>query len=195
MVSVSGGSLHGDFDLRTQVRKRRLTRRKQIDQPRHPAADVAALLTGGLRPPTMASTCCLPPVVLTHASAFRSAWISHLTLLEPLPASGKTIGAAVVAACSSPTVASGDRPRIAQYRGRFGALPSVKAQPAHGCCSGSWWRWWSLALGFPLIAPWFCLERKIAGEEACCAGHLCCSSPRLLWAAGTQIRHACPCPA
>lgn len=106
-----------------------------------------ALLTGGLAA-ILASTCCLGPLVLITLGV-SGAWISHLTLLEPYQP--LFIGAAVVALFFA-------------YRRIW--RPATDCAPGQVCARPSVNRrykalFWIvvalviLALGFPLIAPWF----------------------------------------
>ena len=106
-----------------------------------------ALLTGGLAA-ILASTCCLGPLVLITLGV-SGAWISNLTLLEPYQP--LFIGAAVVALFFAYRRIW--RPATDCAPGQVCALPSVNRS----------YRvlFWTvvalviLALGFPLIAPWF----------------------------------------
>lgn len=106
-----------------------------------------ALLTGGLAA-ILASTCCLGPLVLITLGV-SGAWIGHLTLLEPYQP--LFIGAAVVALFFA-------------YRRIW--QPATDCAPGQVCVLPSVNRrykalFWIvvalviLALGFPLIAPWF----------------------------------------
>ena len=106
-----------------------------------------ALLIGGLSA-TLASTCCLGPLVLVTLGV-SGAWISNLTLLEPYQP--LFIGAAMVAlffACRRIW-----RPATECAPGQVCAVPSVNRSYKL--------LFWVvvalvvLALGFPLIAPWF----------------------------------------
>jgi mercuric ion transport protein len=106
-----------------------------------------ALLIGGLSA-TLASTCCLGPLVLVTLGV-SGAWISNLTLLEPYQP--LFIGAAMVAllfACRRIW-----RPATDCAPGQVCAVPSVNRSYKL--------LFWVvvalvvLALGFPLIAPWF----------------------------------------
>jgi len=106
-----------------------------------------ALLTGGLAA-ILASTCCLGPLVLITLGV-SGAWISKLTLLEPYQP--LFIGAAVVALFLAYRHIW--RPAAECAPGQVCALPSVKRSYKL--------LFWIvvalviLALGFPLIAPWF----------------------------------------
>jgi mercuric ion transport protein len=106
-----------------------------------------ALLTGGLAA-ILASTCCLGPLVLITLGV-SGAWISNLTLLEPYRPI--FIGAALVALFFA-------------YR-RIWREPAT-CEPGQVCAlpqvNRSYKRlFWVVAalvvvaLGFPLIAPWF----------------------------------------
>lgn len=106
-----------------------------------------ALLTGGLAA-ILASTCCLGPLVLITLGV-SGAWISNLTLLEPYRPI--FIGAAVVAlffayrriwrepaACAPEQVCA--LPQVNRsYKTLFGIVVALVI----------------IALGFPLVAPWF----------------------------------------
>ena len=106
-----------------------------------------ALVTGGLAA-ILASTCCLGPLVLITLGV-SGAWISNLTLLEPYQP--LFIGAAVVALFFAYRRIW--RPATDCAPGQVCALPSVNR--------GYKVLFWIvvalviLALGFPLIAPWF----------------------------------------
>lgn len=106
-----------------------------------------ALLTGALAA-VLASTCCLGPLVLL-ALGVSGAWISNLTLLEPYQP--LFIGAAVVALVFAYRRIW--RPVADCTPGQVCALPSVK----HSYKLLFWIvvALVILALGFPLIAPWF----------------------------------------
>lgn len=106
-----------------------------------------ALLTGGLAA-ILASTCCLGPLVLITLGV-SGAWIGNLTLLEPYRPI--FIGAALVAL-------------VFAYR-RIWRTPAA-CQPGQVCARPSVERGYKalfwivtalvvVALGFPLIAPWF----------------------------------------
>lgn len=106
-----------------------------------------ALLTGGLAA-ILASTCCLGPLVLITLGV-SGAWISNLTLLEPYRPI--FIGAALVALFFA-------------YR-RIWRAPAT-CEPGQVCALPQVNRsyktlFWVVAalvvvaLGFPLIAPWF----------------------------------------
>ncbi len=118
------------------------------DSPTKPqSGGRGALLTGGLAA-ILASTCCLGPLVLITLGV-SGAWISNLTLLEPYRPI--FIGAAVVAlffayrriwrsaaSCESGQVCA--LPQINRsYKVLFGIVVMLVI----------------VALGFPLVAPWF----------------------------------------
>ena len=105
------------------------------------------MLTGGLAA-ILASTCCLGPLVLI-ALGVSGAWISNLTLLEPYRPI--FVGAALVAL-------------IFAYR-RIWRAPEV-CEPGTVCALPQVNRGYKslfgfvvvlviIALGFPLVAPWF----------------------------------------
>jgi mercuric ion transport protein len=107
-----------------------------------------ASLVAGLVSAILASTCCLGPLVLITLG-FSGAWISNLTALEPYRP--VFIGAALVAlllagrriwkeapACESGQVCA--VPRVQRgYKLMFGLVVALVI----------------VALGFPLVAPWF----------------------------------------
>lgn len=106
-----------------------------------------ALLTGGLAA-LLASTCCLGPLVLVTLG-ISGAWISNLTQLEPYRP--LLIGAAVLAL-------------FVAYRRIW--RPVAECAPGQACALPSVNRRYKLlfgivvalvivALGFPLVAPWF----------------------------------------
>jgi mercuric ion transport protein len=99
-----------------------------------------ALLTGGLAA-VLASTCCLGPLVLITLCV-SDAWISNLTLLEPYRP--LFIGAALVALFFAYRRIW--RPVAACEPGRVCALPRVNR---------GYSALFIVALGFPLISPWF----------------------------------------
>lgn len=106
-----------------------------------------ALLTGGLAA-ILASTCCLGPLVLVTLGV-SGAWIGNLTLLEPYRP--LFIGAAVVVLFFAYRRIW--RPAAACEPGQVCALPQVKRS-----YKALFWIVVALvivALGFPLIAPWF----------------------------------------
>lgn len=106
-----------------------------------------ALLTGGLAA-ILASTCCLGPLVLITLGV-SGAWIGNLTLLEPYRP--VFIGAAVVALFFAYRRIW--RAPQACEPGQVCALPQVKRR-----YKALFWIVVMLvivALGFPLIAPWF----------------------------------------
>ena len=111
-----------------------------------------SLMTGGLAA-LLASTCCLGPLVLITLGV-SGAWISNLTALEPYrPA---FILAAVIALF---------------YAWRRIRRPAAHCEPGQVCAVPRVNRsyrmlFWvvtalvAVALGFPLIAPWFYLRRQ-----------------------------------
>lgn len=106
-----------------------------------------ALLAGGLAA-ILASTCCLGPLLLITLGV-SGAWISNLTLLEPYRPF--FISVALVALFFAYRRIW--RPVAACAPGQVCALPQVKR-------SYQAWFWIVVALvivalGFPLIAPWF----------------------------------------
>lgn len=106
-----------------------------------------ALLTGGLAA-ILASTCCLGPLVLITLGV-SGAWISNLTLLEPYRP--VFVGAAVVALFFAWKRIW--RPVAACEPGQVCAVPQVNRS-----YKALFWIVVALvvvALGFPLIAPWF----------------------------------------
>ena len=106
-----------------------------------------ALLTGGLAA-ILASTCCLGPLVLITLGV-SGAWISNLTLLEPYRPI--FIGAALVALFFAYRRIW--RTPAACEPGQVCALPIVNRR-----YKALFWNVAALvvvALGFPLIAPWF----------------------------------------
>ncbi len=106
-----------------------------------------ALLTGGLAA-SLASTCCLGPLVLITLGV-SGAWIGNLPLLEPYRPI--FIGAAVVALFFAYRRIW--RPAAACEPGQVCALPQVKHS-----YRALFWIMVAIvivALGFPLITPWF----------------------------------------
>ena len=106
-----------------------------------------ALLTGGLAA-ILASTCCLGPLVLITLGV-SGAWISNLTLLEPYQPI--FIGAAVIALFFAYRRIW--RPAASCEPGQVCALPQINRS-----YKALFWIVIMLviiALGFPLIAPWF----------------------------------------
>ena len=107
----------------------------------------SALLTGGLAA-ILASTCCLGPLVLITLGV-SGAWISNLTLLEPyrpifIAAAGVALFVAyrriwrATAACEPGQVCA--LPQVNRsYKTLFGVVVALVI----------------IALGFPLVAPWF----------------------------------------
>ena len=105
------------------------------------------LMSGGLAA-ILASTCCLGPLVLITLGV-SGAWISNLTLLEPYRPI--FIAAAVVALFLAYRRIW--RPTAACAPGQVCALPAVNRS-----YKTLFWMVVGLvvvALGFPLIAPWF----------------------------------------
>jgi mercuric ion transport protein len=107
-----------------------------------------AALAAGLLSAVLASTCCLGPLVLITVG-LSGAWIGHLTLLEPyrpvfiavalvaLALAGRRLWAKAPACepgqvCAVPAVRRG-------YKLLFGVVVALVV----------------VALGFPLVAPWF----------------------------------------
>jgi len=106
-----------------------------------------ALLTGGLAS-ILASTCCLGPLVLITLGV-SGAWISNLTLLEPYRPI--FIGAAVMALFFAYRRIW--RPAASCEQGQVCVLPQINQ-----LYKALFWIVIALviiALGFPLIAPWF----------------------------------------
>lgn len=118
------------------------------DSPTEPqGGGRGALLTGGLAA-ILASTCCIGPLVLITLGV-SGAWISNLTLLEPYRPI--FIGAAVVALFFAYRRIW--RPAASCESGQVCALPQVNRS-----YKVLFWIVVMLvivALGFPLIAPWF----------------------------------------
>lgn len=106
-----------------------------------------ALLTGGLAA-ILASTCCLGPLVLISLGV-SGAWIGNLTLLEPYRPI--FIGAALIALFFAWRRIW--RPVAACAPGEVCALPQINRsyKVLFGIVVGLV----IIALGFPLIAPWF----------------------------------------
>lgn len=112
-----------------------------------PRSGRGALLTGGLAA-ILASTCCLGPLMLITLGV-SGAWISNLMLLEPYRLT--FIGAAAVA--------------LFFAHRRIWQAPAV-CEPGQVCARPEAKRsyktlFWTvvglviIALGFPLVAPWF----------------------------------------
>lgn len=112
-----------------------------------PSSGAKALLAGGLAA-ILASACCLGPLVLILVG-ISGAWISHLTALEPYQP------VFVVAALVALYFAWREiwRPAPACEPGQVCAIPLVKR--AYEVLFGAVVALLVLALGFPLIAPWF----------------------------------------
>ena len=106
-----------------------------------------ALLTGGLAA-FLASTCCLGPLVLITLGV-SGAWISNLTLLEPYRPI--FIAAAVVALFFAYRRIW--RAPAACEPGQACALPQVNR--SYKTLFGIVVALVIIALGFPLVAPWF----------------------------------------
>lgn len=106
-----------------------------------------ALLTGGLAA-ILASTCCLGPLVLISLGV-SGAWISNLTVLEPYRPI--FIGAALIALFFAWRRIW--RPVTACAPGEICALPQINRsyKVLFGIVVGLV----IIALGFPLVAPWF----------------------------------------
>ena len=106
-----------------------------------------ALLAGGLAA-ILASTCCLGPLVLITVGV-SGAWISNLTVLEPYQPF--FIGAAVIALLLAWRRIW--RPAAACEPGQVCAVPQVKR--TYKLLFGIVVVLVIIALGFPVIAPWF----------------------------------------
>ena len=118
------------------------------DSPsQEPSSGGGALLAGGLAA-ILASTCCLGPLVLITVGV-SGAWISNLTVLEPYQPF--FIGAAVIAL-------------LLAWRRIW--PPAAECQPGQVCAVPQVKRTYKtlfgivvvlviIALGFPVIAPWF----------------------------------------
>jgi len=106
-----------------------------------------ALLAGGLAA-ILASTCCLGPLVLITVGV-SGAWISNLTVLEPYQPF--FIGAAVIALLLAWRRIW--RPVAACEPGQVCAVPQVKR--TYKLLFGIVVVLVIIALGFPVIAPWF----------------------------------------
>ena len=106
-----------------------------------------ALLTGGLAA-ILASTCCLGPLVLISLGV-SGAWISNLTLLEPYRPI--FIGSALIALCFARRRIW--RPVTACAPGEVCALPQINR--SYKVLFGIVVALVIIALGFPLVAPWF----------------------------------------
>lgn len=104
-------------------------------------------MTGGLAA-VLASTCCLGPLVLITLGV-SGAWISNLTLLEPYQPF--FIGAALVALFFAYRRIW--RPVAACEPGQLCALPQVNR--SYKVLFGIVGALVIIALGFPLVAPWF----------------------------------------
>jgi mercuric ion transport protein len=106
-----------------------------------------ALLAGGLAA-IFASACCLGPLALIMVGV-SGAWISHLTALEPYQPI--FVAAALVALYFAWRQIW--RPAPACAAGQVCAIPRVNR--AYKVLFGAVLTLAVLALGFPLIAPWF----------------------------------------
>lgn len=96
----------------------------------------------------LASTCCLGPLVLITLG-FSGAWISNLTVLEPYRPI--FIGAALVALFLAGRRIWAKAPACAP--GQVCAVPTVRR--GHKLLFGIVVALVIVALGFPLVAPWF----------------------------------------
>ncbi len=118
------------------------------DSPsQEPSSGGGALLAGGLAA-ILASTCCLGPLVLITVGV-SGAWISNLTVLEPYQPF--FIGAAVIALLLAWRRIW--RPAAACEPGQVCAVPQVKR--TYKLLFGIVVVLVIIALGFPVIAPWF----------------------------------------
>ena len=118
------------------------------DSPsQEPSSGGGALLAGGLAA-ILASTCCLGPLVLITVGV-SGAWISNLTVLEPYQPF--FIGAAVIALLLAWRRIW--RPAAACEPGQVCAVPQVKR--TYKLLFGFVVVLVIIALGFPVIAPWF----------------------------------------
>lgn len=106
-----------------------------------------ALLAGGLAA-VLASTCCLGPLVLITLGV-SGAWISNLTVLEPYRP--VFVGAAVIALILAWRRIW--RPAAACAPGQVCAVP--RANRTYKLLYGIVVTLAIVALGFPVIAPWF----------------------------------------
>jgi mercuric ion transport protein len=107
----------------------------------------SALLTGGMAA-ILASTCCIGPLVLITLGV-SGAWISNLTLLEPF----RPIFIAVAVVALFFAYRRIWRAPAACEPGQVCALPQVNRnyKTLFGIVSALV----IIALGFPLVAPWF----------------------------------------
>ena len=118
------------------------------DSPsQEPSSGGGALQAGGLAA-ILASTCCLGPLVLITVGV-SGAWISNLTVLEPYQPF--FIGAAVIALLLAWRRIW--RPAAACEPGQVCAVPQVKR--TYKLLFGIVVVLVIIALGFPVIAPWF----------------------------------------
>lgn len=112
-----------------------------------PTSGGGALLAGGIAA-ILASTCCVGPLVLITVGV-SGAWISNLTLLEPYQPI--FVGAAVIALLLAWQRIW--RPAAVCLPGEVCAIPQVNR-----AYKKLFWVVAALvivALGFPLVAPWF----------------------------------------
>ena len=112
-----------------------------------PASGGGALLAGSVAA-ILASTCCLGPLVLITVGV-SGAWISNLTLLEPYQP--VFVGAALIALLLAWRRIW--RPVAACQPGQVCAIPQVNR-----AYRALFWVVAALvivALGFPVVAPWF----------------------------------------
>ena len=112
-----------------------------------PQSGRGALAAGGLAA-ILASTCCLGPLVLITVGV-SGAWISNLTVLEPYQPF--FIGAAVIALLLARRRIW--RPAAACEPGQVCAVPQVRR--TYKLLFGIVVVLVIIALGFPVIAPWF----------------------------------------
>jgi len=118
------------------------------DSPsREPKSGGGALLAGGIAA-ILASTCCLGPLVLITVGV-SGAWISNLTVLEPYQPI--FVGAAVIALLLAWRRIW--RPAAACEPGQVCAIPQVNR--AYKTLFGVVAALVIVALGFPVVAPWF----------------------------------------
>jgi mercuric ion transport protein len=106
-----------------------------------------ALLAGGIAA-ILASTCCLGPLVLITVGV-SGAWIGNLTLLEPYQPF--FVGVAVIALLLAWRRIW--RPEAACEPGQVCAIPRVNR--AYRILFGVVAALVIVALGFPVVAPWF----------------------------------------
>ena len=118
-----------------------------VSPSQEPTSGGGALLAGGIAA-ILASTCCLGPLVLITVGV-SGAWISNLTVLEPYQPF--FIGAAVIALLLAWRRIW--RPAAACEPGQVCAVPQVKR--TYKLLFGIVVVLVIIALGFPVIAPWF----------------------------------------